>query len=165
MRINLDGTVLVDKAFDESGSNATWENCSLRKWLNADFINDAFSTDEQSKIQSTHVAADKNPKTDVDSGNPTTDKVFLLSIAEVEKYLPSAEAKKAERLFDAVAGRNVFVPWWLRTTGASEGQFILVSDGPQKCATLINIAGSIIYGGNSVNSPKGVRPAMWVSLK
>ena len=156
--------VLVDKAFDESGSNATWENCSLRKWLNADFINDAFSTDEQSKIQSTHVAADKNPKTDVDSGNPTTDKVFLLSIAEVEKYLPSAEAKKAERLFDAVAGRNVFVPWWLRTTGASEGQFILVSDGPQKCATLINIAGSITYGGNSVNSPKGVRPAMWISI-
>ena len=50
-------------------------------------------------------------------GNTTTDKVFLLSIAEVEKYLPSTKAKRTERLFDVVAGRNVFDPWWLRTVG------------------------------------------------
>ena len=157
--------VLVDKAFDESGTYDTWENCSLRKWLNKDFINDAFSVEEQGKIQITNVTADKNPKFDVDAGNATTDKVFLLSIAEVEKYLPSAETKKTGRLFDVVAGRNILDPWWLRTTGASEGQFILASDDPQKCATLINIVGSITYGGNSVDSAKGVRPAMWISIK
>ena len=161
MRINLDGTVLVDKAFDESGSNATWENCSLRKWLNADFINDAFSTAEQSKIQSTQVPADKNPKFDVDSGNPTTDKVFLLSVLEVEKYFSSAETKE---LFDVVAGSNVSNPWWLRTSGAS-GSIFNFSDGLQNCATLITIGGAISYGGNPVGTAKGVRPAMWVSLK
>lgn len=32
---------------DESVSHVTWENCSLRKWLNDDFYNDAFSTYEQ----------------------------------------------------------------------------------------------------------------------
>ena len=157
--------VLVDKAFDESGTYDTWENCSLRKWLNKDFINDAFSVEEQGKIQITNVPADKNPKFDVDAGNATTDRILLLSIAEAEKYLPSAEAKKAGRLFDVVAGRNILDPWWLRTTGASEGQFILASDGPQKCATLINIVGSITYGGNSVDSAKGVRPAMWIRLE
>ena len=153
--------VLVDKAFDESGSNATWENCSLRKWLNADFINDAFSTAEQSKIQSTQVPADKNPKFDVDSGNPTTDKVFLLSVLEVEKYFSSAETKE---LFDVVAGSNVSNPWWLRTSGAS-GSIFNFSDGLQNCATLITIRGAISYGGNPVGTAKGVRPAMWVSLK
>lgn len=153
--------VLVDKAFDESGSNATWENCSLRKWLNADFINDAFSTAEQSKIQSTQVPADKNPKFDVDSGNPTTDKVFLLSVLEVEKYFSSAETKE---LFDVVAGSNVSNPWWLRTSGAS-GSIFNFSDGLQNCATLITIGGAISYGGNPVGTAKGVRPAMWVSLK
>lgn len=153
--------VLVDKAFDESGSNATWENCSLRKWLNADFINDAFSTAEQSKIQSTQVPADKNPKFDVDSGNPTTDKVFLLSVLEVEKYFSSAETKE---LFDVVAGSNVSNPWWLRTSGAS-GSIFNFSDGLQNCATLITISGAISYGGNPVGTAKGVRPAMWVSLK
>ena len=153
--------VLVDKAFDESGSNATWENCSLRKWLNADFINDAFSTAEQSKIQSTQVPADKNPKFDVDSGNPTTDKVFLLSVLEVEKYFSSAETKE---LFDVVAGSNVSNPWWLRTSGAS-GSIFNFSDGLQNCATLITISGASSYGGNPVGTAKGVRPAMWVSLK
>ena len=152
--------VLVDKAFDESGSNATWENCSLRKWLNADFINDAFSTAEQSKIQSTQVPADKNPKFDVDSGNPTTDKVFLLSVLEVEKYFSSAETKE---LFDVVAGSNVSNPWWLRTSGAS-GSIFNFSDGLQNCATLITIGGAISYGGNPVGTAKGVRPAMWVSI-
>ena len=152
--------VLVDKAFDESGSNATWENCSLRKWLNADFINDAFSTAEQSKIQSTQVPADKNPKFDVDSGNPTTDKVFLLSVLEVEKYFSSAETKE---LFDVVAGSNVSNPWWLRTSGAS-GSIFNFSDGFQNCATLITIGGAISYGGNPVGTAKGVRPAMWVSI-
>lgn len=152
--------VLVDKAFDESGSNATWENCSLRKWLNADFINDAFSTAEQSKIQSTQVPADKNPKFDVDSGNPTTDKVFLLSVLEVEKYFSSAETKE---LFDVVAGSNVSNPWWLRTSGAS-GSIFNFSDGLQNCATLITISGAISYGGNPVGTAKGVRPAMWVSI-
>lgn len=153
--------ILVDKAFDESGSNATWENCSLRKWLNADFINDAFSTDEQSKIQSTHVAADKNPKIDVDSGNPTMDKVFLLSVLEAEKYFSSAETKE---LFDVVAGSNVSNPWWLRTSGAS-GSIFNFSDGLQNCATLITISGAISYGGNPVGTAKGVRPAMWISIK
>lgn len=153
--------VLVDKAFDESGSNATWENCSLRKWLNADFINDAFSTDEQSKIQSTHVATDKNPKIDVDSGNPTMDKVFLLSVLEAEKYFSSAETKE---LFDIVAGSNVSNPWWLRTSGAS-GSIFNFSDGLQNCATLITISGAISYGGNPVGTAKGVRPAMWISLE
>lgn len=157
--------VLIDKAFDESGSNDIWENCSLRKWLNEDFINDAFSTDEQSKIQTTHVTADKNPEIDVNPGNTTTDKVFLLGIAEVEKYFPSSEAKMAERLFDVVAGRNTVDPWWLRTIGALEGQITPDSGGPQKCATLVGSSGLISYEGSSVGSAKGVRPAMWISLK
>lgn len=157
--------VLVDKAFDESGTYDTWEKCSLRKWLNKDFINDAFSVEEQGKIQITNVTADKNPKFDVDAGNATTNRILLLSIAEAEKYLPSAETKKAGRLFDVVAGRNILDPWWLRTTGAPEGQITPDSGGPQKCATLVGSSGLISYEGSSVGSAKGVRPAMWISLE
>ena len=51
--------ILEDKPFGTSDD--TWETCFLRKWLNSDFINAAFGTEDQNKIQSTYVTADKNP--------------------------------------------------------------------------------------------------------
>lgn len=61
--------VISDKALDRQPYNSsyteevTWENCSLRKWLNGTFLNKAFSTEEQAQIQNTTVSADNNPNT------------------------------------------------------------------------------------------------------
>ncbi len=74
----------------------TWENCSLRLWLNVEFYNKAFSSEEQSCILLTNVDNSKSQGYwNSDSGNDTQDKVFLLSYAEVKTYLDkSLDPKK-----------------------------------------------------------------------
>ena len=49
------------KPYNTSSTNVTWETCSLRNWLNNDFINSAFSATEKTMIPSVKVSADKNP--------------------------------------------------------------------------------------------------------
>ncbi len=94
-----------------------WSNCSLRQWLNGDFYAQTFTKDEQKRI----VDADLNtPDVLVEAfdesvemldryvlpgGGDTTDKVFLLSMDECEKYLPEVQQRTAE------------TGWWLRSNG------------------------------------------------
>ena len=65
----------------------TWENSTIRAWLNGDFFNTAFSDAEKAMIEKTHVFADGNPLyTTVDQGAETDDFVYLLSAAEFDYY-------------------------------------------------------------------------------
>ena len=73
---------------DMGDTNATWETCTLRAWLNGDFLQDAFSTEEQAAILTTIVdnsAAQGNSSWKSVGGNNTQDRVFLLSCAEAGK--------------------------------------------------------------------------------
>ena len=151
--------VLEDKSFGRNDD--TWETCSLRKWLNGDFINDAFSPEEQSKLQITNVSADKNPKFDVDYGNATMDKVFLLSVAEVEKYFISDESRIAD-LHSAVSNEYYSDTWWLRTSGVSFDTY--GKTYYRYGAVCIGNTGAVSYGGNPADNINGVRPAMWISI-
>lgn len=86
------------------GTNPTWENCGMRKWLNYDgstvqnlgkmykspgFLYYAFDQEEQKKIQITHLEQDDNPEQTDGNGNPvsggkdTDDKVYLLSYSDI----------------------------------------------------------------------------------
>ena len=152
--------VLVDKQFGRTDD--TWETSILRRWLNNDFINDTFSPEEQSKLQITNVSADKNPKFDVDSANATMDKVFLLSVAEVEKYFISDESRIAD-LHSAVSNEYYSDRWWLRTSGVSFDTY--GKTYYRYGAVCIGNTGAVSYGGNPADNINGVRPAMWISLK
>ena len=77
------------KPYNTSSTNVTWETCSLRNWLNNDFINSAFSATEKTMIPSVKVSADKNPDYSTSSGKATQDRLFLLSVKEMNKYLSS----------------------------------------------------------------------------
>jgi hypothetical protein len=77
-------------------TNITWEDSTLRKWLNRDFLKDAFSITEQDCILITTVTADKNPEYDTDPGNATEDKIFILSVEEAYNYFPSDEDRCCE---------------------------------------------------------------------
>lgn len=66
-------------AYDENNS-ADWEHSSLRKWCNSEFYDNAFTFEEQNRIERTLVVNDV--------GNDTSDKVFILSIAELNRYIP-----------------------------------------------------------------------------
>lgn len=47
------------KPYHKSLEKVTWENCTLRKWLNNGFLFTAFSPEEREKILLSNV---KNPK-------------------------------------------------------------------------------------------------------
>ena len=138
-------------------TSVTWETCTLRTWLNDTFLNDAFSADEQSKIPYSTVTADGNPKFDTDPGNDTTDKIFLLSITEAERYFSSDEARKCQPTKYA-KGQGVWTNdngccwWWLRSPGNYSYSAAIVLHG-----------GSDSSNGNFVHVV-AVRPALWINL-
>lgn len=147
--------VISDKVLDakqyNNEINTTWEQCSLRKWLNDSFLNTAFSKKERALIQSTTVSADKNPKYSTNPGNATTDKVFLLSINEVYKYFNDFHAR--ECALTAYAKAHGAALWWLRSPGSSYS------------AAFVYPTGALVYNGESVKvSYGGVRPALWIDL-
>ena len=147
--------VISDKVLDakqyNNEINTTWEQCSLRKWLNDSFLNTAFSKKERALIQSTTVSADKNPKYSTNPGNATTDKVFLLSINEVYKYFNDFHAR--ECALTAYAKAHGAALWWLRSPGS-----------PYRAA-FVYPTGALVYNGESVKvSYGGVRPALWIDL-
>lgn len=72
--------------YHEAWEDITWENCTLRSWLNSEFYNTAFSKQEQAFIVNINVVNEGNPYWDTEGGNDTTDKVWLLSLGEIEKY-------------------------------------------------------------------------------
>ena len=67
--------------FNNGKNEVTWESCSIRKWLNEDFYNSAFSESEKEQILLSIVK--NNEKYD---GVDTKDCVFLLSINEARNF-------------------------------------------------------------------------------
>lgn len=150
--------VLEYQPFNTKNAKVTWENCSLRTWLNEDFFKAAFTEDEQKQIKEVNLPAHKNPKYNFDSGNATKDKVFALSVKEVEKYFNTDMKKMAPQTeFAKSKGKSIThdATWWLRTTGNGED-----------CASIVETFGTISYYGCAVNyNDIGVRPAIWLDFQ
>ena len=147
------------QAYHANFEPVTWENCSLRKWLNMDFLNKAFDAEDKKRILRSVVQADGNPYYETDSGNDMNDEVFLLSDKEVEKYFqndrericqPTENAKKE------VYTANGACWWWLRSPGGSGSRY----------AAGVSAGGSVHGDGYYVILGKGaVRPALWIDLQ
>ena len=159
--------VISDKALDcmpynnEKYTKVTWETCALRKWLNSYFINSAFSSEEKAKIPTVTVSADKNPKYSTDPGNATQDQVFLLSIAEAEKYFSSNSARRCTPTEYAIAnGAERSCLWWLRSPGKYSEHAADVQSGGD-----IYYAGYLYRTISAYDGDLAVRPAMWISLE
>ena len=129
------------KPYNEKYESTTWETCTLRGWLNNEFFNKAFSTEEKQYILQSNVSADENPKYSTNPGNATKDKVFLLSIVEANKYFKGDDARKCAPTDYAikqgaytsdsykVEGRKA-CRWWLRSPGfISLGAAYVCGDG------------------------------------
>ena len=151
--------------YNESYKKVTWETCTLRKWLNETFFNTAFSREEQNRIITSTVTADKNPDSSTPPGKDTTDKVFLLSIKEADKYFDSYDSRKCTPTDYAIAqgtytsgnftvGGKATCWWWLRSPGGSSSS-----------AAYVNYVGSVINYGYLVNNrDDAVRPALRINL-
>jgi len=87
---NANGKLLISRYVldavpfnNEYATDVTWETCSLREWLNKDFLNEAFTKGEQALIPKAHL---KNSGIEMPGGNDTDDQVFCLSLEEAAKY-------------------------------------------------------------------------------
>lgn len=163
--------VISEKALDcqpynEDYVDITWENCTLRKWLNGTFVNSAFSEAERAKIPTVTVSADKNPEYSTNPGNATQNKVFLLSITEAEKYFTTDEARKCvptEYAIDQGAytsdsytkNGEATCWWWLRSPGYYQDLAAYVYSG----------GGVRGRGGSVYYDDRAVRPALWIDLE
>lgn len=76
----------------------------MRGWLNT-FRMTVFTPEELELFQTTEVPADSNPRYSTDAGSKTRDSIFLLSVEEILRYLPTD------------AGKGFGTAWWLRTPG------------------------------------------------
>ena len=148
--------------YNEGRENVTWERSSIRHWLNDSFLNSAFTVDEQKQILVTTVIADKNPNYNTNPGNNTNDKIFLLSIAETDKFFSSDSERICEQTNYAYAKSRDIYPitvgykcyWWLRSPG-----------NYQNTAAIVGYLGSIQKMGKlAVEEKYAVRPALWVNL-
>jgi len=146
------------QSYNTSSTDVTWETCSLRKWLNEAFLNSAFSKIERALIPSVTVSADENPSYSTSPGNSTTDQVFLLSVAEANKYFNSDSARQCQGtaycyalgVYKGASNGNCW--WWLRSPGKNS----------YKTAYVHNI-GVVNVNGLNVDYRYGVRPALWIN--
>ena len=118
-------------------------------------------------ISTTKVTAEKNPEYDTSPGNDTNDKVFLLSITEVNKYFNFSNdvARKCAPTDYAIAN-GAFTVDKYKTGGRATGWWWLRSPGDNRyCAADVDYAGSVDYGGDDARcSGHVVRPALWVEF-
>ena len=173
------------KPYNSSYTSITWEKSTIRSWLNGyganennygtdyssdNFIDTAFSSNEQSAIAETHVynatqsdgSSNPNPSYSTSGGNNTTDKIFLLSIEEANNssYFPNGDSARVSTNTAYVAGHSgmygvgVADYWWLRSPGDSAFRVVRVRDN-----------GGVLITGSIVNSTAGaVRPAFNLNL-
>ena len=147
--------------FHSSNVDITWEKCSLRKWLNNNFLNEAFNESQKKAILTkSHSCGAEDGNPDIEgkrlSGKSTKDKVFLLSYAECREYNILSKLSPATA-YAQTMGKHCRDEWWLRTT----------YDHSKYDGGHADKADSKGYGAGyvSLDDTIGIRPAIWVDLK
>ena len=161
---NADGQLflLSDQNLDvfqyhTDNESVTWETSTMRSWLNGysaeqntggssgtdytsdNFIGAAFSEKEQAAIAETEVVNDDNPDWSTEGGNNTTDKIFLLSIAEANNgsYFADNNSRIATNTAYVAGGGKIgggmlgvgeADNWWLRSPGIDDDVAAYVND-------------------------------------
>jgi hypothetical protein len=129
--------------YENSDDFLGWDNSYLRRYLNGEFLDEAFTDEKDRRIVETNLLTSTTKE---DSGL-TIDRVFLLSIEDAKRYFADNAARIAnyhERPSE----------WWLR----SSGYMIAPS------ASYVKTDGSVDQTGRVVLDVIGVRPALWLNL-
>ena len=137
--------------YNEEYTAVTWETCTLRLFLNEGFYNE-FSAEEKARIAETMLSNNDNPLFGTSGGNDTNDKIFLLSIEEVEKYFGGSGQLDNSALI-AMSSNGAASAWWLRSPGVGETSAVSVSED-----------GEFDFYGEVDSMSKDIRPALWLIL-
>jgi len=172
----LSENILEQRAYHPCYAGVTWEQNKLRQYLNGDFLNN-FDPEDRNKIVEAKISNPDNLWYGIYGGGDTFDKIFILSIEEVDRYFGDSGdyLNKRRKKYDngkwitdnggwilsnehdsvRVAKYNGLDSfWWLRSPGYSECSIAYVST-----------TGNIPINGDRVCIGRGgVRPALWVKL-
>ena len=107
---------LDNQPFNNESTHVSWGNSSLRKWMNSDFYNAAFSLIDKSVIASTNVDGTLN------------DKVFLLKQSQAMKFFANANNRRCVATRYALANgatrmSNNCSDWWIRDSATRHDQY------------------------------------------
>ena len=130
--------VLAHKKYHQTLKEITWEASDLREWLNTNFYAKFFTEQEKTLISENLLKNKNNSSNNIEAGNDTVDKIFVLSFYEANRYFASTEKRSMKDW------------WWLRTPGTKQNRATIVTEG-----------GYLLATGKDVDKIGGVRPAMW----
>lgn len=165
--------VVSSKAIDSMpyhhiDTDITWENCSLRSWLNSDFIEFYFTPEEQSMLVPTEIKNSDNPDHGTPGGNNTTDKVFLLSIDEAKEYFDSDSQRvlTPTDYIKSIRNYNSSCQWLLRSPGINSTSVARVGENGEIFTGAADTDGDGVYEYCSATDYiYALRPAMWIEFK
>ena len=169
---------------DDHYADSTWENCTLRKWLNDTFYNESFTKKEQKKIKTTTL--NNTVKNSERDEKETKDKIFLLSFEEatnpdygfktpneVDELRAGVPTDALDAFLEATGGDSILYDWdhftrdnkdlcdwWLRSFSVEE------YDG--EVDTFVSFIDDFVISSvwkEGITNIRGVRPAMVISLK
>ncbi len=146
----LSKRISIRHSFNYKNDKVTWENSTIREYLNIEYINIIFNKEEQTLILTTDVLNDNNAKFGSTGGNNMKDKIFLLSINELNKYFNSDNQRATSYI------RDGGIPWLLRTPGANR------TVGKSGDVSIVDEYGRLDEYGLAVDDDYGVRPALWI---
>ena len=149
----LADAILDSQPYHSENEEIDWEKSSIRAWLNNEFINKAFSNEENKAINTVELINKDNSKYGTQGGKNTSDKLFLLSLSEVDEKEYGFWDKKTRKCKNDNFSEETYF-WWLRSPGNSSH----------------DAAGVYYYGwvfgyGYDVQEPAGgIRPALYLNL-
>jgi len=165
----LSDKILERRKFHEEFCSITWKDSSIRKYLNENFYN-TFDESEQDRIAEIRISNYNNPWFGIEGGEPTNDKIFLLSLEEVVNYFGDSRQLRGKNPITryyiddhfnsarkALDENGSEAWWWLRTIGNNIGLAVaVISDGR------ITVSGEFVNRG--IEFDRGMRPALWLNL-
>ncbi len=165
--------IIEKRRYHSLAEATTWADCELRAYLNGTgsfygrgFIDKVFNPEEKALIMPAYNTNLGNPWNGTPGGQPTTDRLFLLSIEDVVIAFGDSGKLKNKKyqhwtIWDQYSSDRISTYesevwwWWLRSPGYSRSS-----------AADIHNSGEIDVAGLSVRLVEGgVRPALLLNLK
>ena len=148
----IDDTGKYHKEF----TDITWEQCSLRKYLNGKFLR-TFDAADRAKIIETRITNRNNPIFGTSGGKDTKDFIFLLDLDEVKRFFPANEDR-------TILYNGSVHWWWLRSPGHNNARAVKIKDLGGASHSLY--ADGVIdeFGERIALDGGGIRPSLWMRL-
>ena len=142
--------------YNNTSDIAFWETCSLRGWLNGRFAGNAFIGEDPSRVLETELSNIRYLEDGETEEYTTNDRLFVLSSAEIEDYLPYEINRiciATNNILERIAHNDGKCIWWLRTPIGYD------------TATESSIDANGSLGFSMFEISNAVRPSIWMAME